>query len=143
MFGEIVLCLFPFTSGAPGKVRPALVLFDLPHDAVICRISSVPRSGPLDIPVGDWQSAALLSPSVVRLDRLVTAEKAIFLSRLGTLSATDAGAVQGMESIYAVVTLLFLPAIPLGQSGGLTLPQTIEIFGIGGGLGGELGEGNF
>jgi mRNA interferase MazF len=94
MFGEIVLCQFPFTSGAPGKVRPALVLFDLPQDAIICRITSVPRSGLLDIPLSDWHSAGLLMPSVVRLDRLVTAEKAIFLRRLGFLSAADAGSVR-------------------------------------------------
>jgi len=32
MFGEIVLCDFPFSSGTAGKVRPALVLFDLHQD---------------------------------------------------------------------------------------------------------------
>ena len=40
MFGEIFLCEFPFTSGAAGKVRPALILFDLKTDVLICRITS-------------------------------------------------------------------------------------------------------
>jgi len=94
MFGEIYICRFPFTSGTGGKVRPALVLFDLSHDAVICRVTSVPRSGPLDITLADWQTAGLLKPSVVRLDRLVTAEKIIFIRCLGVLSAADLAAVR-------------------------------------------------
>ena len=95
MFGEIFLCQFPFTSGAISKVRPALVLFDLGPDALICRVTSVPRSGALDVSLNDWQAAGLLKPSVARLNRLVTAERnAIFLRRLGMLSATDQAAVR-------------------------------------------------
>ena len=94
MFGQIVLCDFPFSSGTAGKVRPALVLFDLHQDAVICRVTSVARTGPLDVPLSDWQSAGLLKPSVARIDRLVTAQKTIFLRVLGTRSSADAGAVR-------------------------------------------------
>ena len=94
MFGEIFLCQFPFTSGAVSKTRPALVLFDLLQDAVICRVTSVPRSGPLEVSLNDWQAAGLLKPSVARLDRLVTAEKTIFLRRLGVLSPADQAAVR-------------------------------------------------
>ena len=54
MFGEVFLCQFPFTSGTAGKVRPALVLFDLQQDAVICRITSVSRTGALDVTLNDW-----------------------------------------------------------------------------------------
>jgi mRNA interferase MazF len=94
MFGEIHLCEFPFTSGAAGKVRPALALFDLQQDVIICRITGILRSGPLDVALRDWQSAGLLKPSIARLDRIVTAEKTIFLRRLGVLSPTDAQAVR-------------------------------------------------
>jgi mRNA-degrading endonuclease toxin of MazEF toxin-antitoxin module len=83
VFGEVHICQFPHTSGAPGKVRPVLVLFDLGADALVCRVTSVPRS-----------AAGLLKPSVARLDRLLTAEKTIFLRRLGTLSRQDAQAVR-------------------------------------------------
>ena len=95
MFGEVVLCEFPFTSGSASKIRPALVLFDLKEDAIICRVTSVTRSGVLDITLSDWQAAGLLKPSVARLDRIVTAEKRIFLRRLGVLSNADADAVRG------------------------------------------------
>ncbi len=94
MFGDVYICEFPFTSGVGSKVRPALVLFDLPHDAVICRITSVLRAGPLDVTLNDWQTAGLLKPSVARLDRIVTAEKTIFLRKLGQLSAADLQAVR-------------------------------------------------
>jgi mRNA interferase MazF len=94
MFGEVVLCQFPFSSGAGAKIRPALVLFDLQRDAIISRITSVPHATPLDVRLNDWQAAGLLKPSVARVGRIVTAEKAIFLRRLGVLSAVDANAVR-------------------------------------------------
>jgi len=94
MFGEVFICRFPFTSGAAGKIRPALVLFDLHDDAIICRVTSAFRSGPLDVVLTDWRTAGLLKPSVARLDRIVTAEKAIFIRRLGVLSPSDLQAVR-------------------------------------------------
>ena len=50
----------------------------------------------LDIALLDWQEAGLLRPSVARLDRLVTAERTVFLRRLGVLSKRDRGAVRGI-----------------------------------------------
>ena len=94
MFGDVFICEFPFTSGATSKIRPALVLFDLEHDAIVCRITSVLRTGPLDIRLNDWNSAGLLKPSIARLDRIVTAEKAVFLRQLGSLSTVDLAAVR-------------------------------------------------
>jgi mRNA-degrading endonuclease toxin of MazEF toxin-antitoxin module len=88
-FGDIFICRFPFTSGDISKPRPALVLFDLGPDVVICRITSVQHTGGLDISVADWASAGLAKPSVVRLNRLVTAEKTLLGTRLGELSAVD------------------------------------------------------
>lgn len=89
MFGEIFLCEFPFTSGTTSKRRPALVLFDLPEDVIICRVTSIHYSGPCDVAIADWSAAGLLKPSVARLDRIITAEKRILLRKLGTLSASD------------------------------------------------------
>ena len=94
MFGDVFLCEFPFTSGASSKIRPALVLFDLGQDAIICRVTSVLRTGALDVALKDWQAAGLLKPSVARLGCVVTAEKSIFLRRLGVLSSEDQKAVR-------------------------------------------------
>jgi mRNA-degrading endonuclease toxin of MazEF toxin-antitoxin module len=85
---------FPFTSGEISKPRPALVLFDLGVDVVICRITSVQHAGLLDVPVSDWTAAGLIKPSVVRLNRLVTAEKSLLRTRLGELSDADKESVR-------------------------------------------------
>jgi len=93
-FGEVFICRFPFTSGSQSKPRPALVLFDLGQDVLICRITSRQSTGPLDIALQDWSAAGLAKPSVARLDRLVTAEKTLLHVRLGELSAADQTAVR-------------------------------------------------
>lgn len=93
-FGEIFICRFPFTSGQLSKARPALVLFDLGLDVVICRITSSQHSGRFDVAVGDWAAAGLAKPSVIRLSRLVTAEKSLLRPRLGELSTADKDAVR-------------------------------------------------
>jgi mRNA interferase MazF len=94
MFGDVYLCQFPFTSGAASKIRPALVLFDLPWDVILSRVTSAPHAGPLDVRISDWRSAGLLRPSIARLDRIVTAEKTVLVRRLGVLSAMDLQAVR-------------------------------------------------
>ncbi|MBA3915794.1 MAG: type II toxin-antitoxin system PemK/MazF family toxin [Acidobacteriales bacterium] len=99
MFGEVFTCQFPLTSGAVGKLRHALVLFDLEQDAIVCRVTSVHRAGPLDVTLKDCRLRDWLKPSIARLDRLVTAEKSIFLRRLGVLSAADLDAVRGAWNI--------------------------------------------
>lgn len=93
-FGDIFICRFPFTSGGIGKPRPALVLFDLGADAVICRVTSVMHASALDVPVLDWHAAGLAKPSVVRLNRIVTAEKTLLHARLGQLSMSDQQSVR-------------------------------------------------
>jgi len=61
---------------------------------MICRITSVLHSGPLDILLNDWAQAGLAKPSVARLDRLVTAEKTLLRRRLGQVSANDEAAIR-------------------------------------------------
>lgn len=94
MFGEIVLCQFPFSSGNGSNIRPALVLFDLGGDSVICRVTSVLYTGRLDVLLKDWRATGLLKPVSARLERIITAEKTIFLRYLGTLTSQDAEAVR-------------------------------------------------
>ncbi len=94
MFGEIFIVQFPFTSGAFSKPRPALVLFDLGQDVLICRVTSVLHSDSSDVTIKDWPRAGLAKPSVARLDRLVTAEKGVLGRRLGVLSPADQFAIR-------------------------------------------------
>ena len=94
MFGEVFLYQFPFTSGASSKIRPALVLFDLQPDVIICRLTSILYNDPFDVRLNIWASSGLLKPSVARLDRIITAEKTIFFKRLGVLSVSETEAVR-------------------------------------------------
>ena len=100
MFGEVFIIQFPFTSGAFSKPRPALVLFDLDQDALICRVTSVLRVAPLDVMITDWEHAGLAKPSVARIDRLVTAEKGLLGRRLGILSPADQSAIRAAWKRY-------------------------------------------
>ena len=94
MFGEVHLFRMPSTDGADCKLRPVLVLFDLEADAVVCRITSVLRTGVLDVILSGWTEEGLLKPSVARLDRIVTMEKTLLVKKLGKLSSADLESVR-------------------------------------------------
>jgi mRNA interferase MazF len=103
MLGEVFICDFPFTSGFGSKIRPVLFLFDLQNDAIVCRITSVIRTGPLDLVLMDWLSAGLLKPSSARLDRIMTVEKSIFIRRLGILSSADLDSVRSLWNKHFIL----------------------------------------
>ena len=94
MFGEVHLFRMPATDGAAGKLRPVLVLFDLEEDAVVCRITSVLRTGTLDVLLTEWLEEGLLKASVARLDCVVTVEKSLLVKKLGQLTPVDLDAVR-------------------------------------------------
>ena len=93
-FGDVYICLFPFTSGRDAKPRPVLILRDLDPDCLVCRITSVPHQGFLDLPVTHWQDAGLEKPSTIRLSRLVTIEKVLLRLRIGRLAPDDLALVR-------------------------------------------------
>ncbi len=94
MFGEIYLCRFPFTDGVGAKIRPALVLFDLGEDAIICRVISQIGRGPLVVSITEWRTAGLIKASYAKLDRIITAQKTVFLKKLGHLSERNLAEVR-------------------------------------------------
>src|ERR1043166_3887908 len=72
-FGDIVLVYFPFTSQTASKKRPAIVISSreyntTPPDVVIAAVTSQVRAklGLGDVVVGDWNSAGLLKPPVLK-----------------------------------------------------------------------------
>jgi mRNA interferase MazF len=88
--GELVLLAFPFSSETGAKQRPALVLLDAgDDDLVVARVTTQQYNSPLDHPIRDLQAAGLLAPSVIRLHKLATLEKALVRRRLGRLSGDD------------------------------------------------------
>jgi mRNA interferase MazF len=71
-----------------------LVLRDLDADCLVCRITSVPHQGFLDLPVTYWREAGLEKPSTMRLSRLLTVEKSLLRLRIGRLEPADLALVR-------------------------------------------------
>lgn len=97
--GSIVVVDFPATSGSPGKRRPSVVIYDSGDaDIVIAKLTTKGRSSSCDVALNDWSAAGLRAPSVRRLHKLLTIEKAMVRSVMGSLSANDRVAVAGILS---------------------------------------------
>jgi mRNA interferase MazF len=76
--GDVLLLEFPFTSEAGLKRRPAVVILDAGDaDVVVARITTQPYATGFDVAITNWQGVGLLAPSVIRLHKLATIEKAL------------------------------------------------------------------
>lgn len=93
--GQVVLFTFPQTDLEPGKLRPALVLRQLPgehDDWLVCMISTQIRRGVtgLDEVVAETdielRAMGLKKPSVIRVSRLAVVTGNIFHGCVGELS---------------------------------------------------------
>ena len=95
--GDVVLVDFPFSDGAGGKVRPALVVQNdrdnqKIHKTVIAMITgnlrrrNDPSHFLIDPADADGASAGLAGLSVVSCNNLFTIDQAAILRRLGHLS---------------------------------------------------------
>ncbi len=93
---QIVLFKFPHTDHTDGKLRPALVLRQLPgeyNDWLICMISSqldqkIPNFDEMISPEdSDFQQSGLKLPSIIRISRLAVASEDIFIGKLGEVDS--------------------------------------------------------
>jgi len=93
--GQVVLFRFPQTDQGGGKLRPALVLRDLPgkyDDWLICMISSqLPRQiqGLDEIITSedpDFEQSGLKLPSVIRGSRITVVAEGILLGKIGEIA---------------------------------------------------------
>ncbi len=93
--GMIVLFRFPHVDLEQGKLRPALLLGQLPgdhDDQLICMISSqlhhaVPDFDELCLLSDeDFPSSGLKKPSLIRIGRLAVVEGRILVGSLGTIA---------------------------------------------------------
>lgn len=88
--GDVVIIIFPFTTGVETKKRPALVLLDTnDEDIVVARITGEFCTTEFDVPITDWQQAGLKLASFVRLHKLYTLGKQRVERHLGTLTISD------------------------------------------------------
>lgn len=83
-------------------MRPALVVFDSGDaDVLVAPVTTQLYERQFDVPVHDWQPAGLLAPSVVRLHKLATLEKALIRRTLGQLQPPDRRQV--VETLRTIV----------------------------------------
>jgi len=88
MKGDVVVLPFPFTDLTKSQKRPALVVAKLQgDDLILCQITSQARIDDYAIPIAndDFEKGNLNLASVVRPNRLFTADKSIILYKIGCL----------------------------------------------------------
>jgi len=92
--GDVILVAFPSTDLTRGKLRPALVLAEMPgrhKDVLLAMISSkthqfiVGFDELIKTSDSDFSSSGLKTTSVIRLSRLATVEKRIIVAKLGEI----------------------------------------------------------
>lgn len=102
--GDVVLCRYPFSSGAGAKVRPAVIVQNdrnnqrLTNVIVAAITTTTHRSGePTQLfidpgtPEGQW--SGLLRPSVVTCENLATIEQSLVIRTLGRMPASLMGSL--------------------------------------------------
>jgi mRNA interferase MazF len=94
--GDVVLVRFPFTELAATKKRPALLLAQTARSArhqlaTVAMITSQVEglTLPGDVRLGEWKSAGLLHPSILRLAKIATIDGDLVDTTLGHLARSD------------------------------------------------------
>ncbi|MGF7079152.1 type II toxin-antitoxin system PemK/MazF family toxin [Mucilaginibacter sp. UYCu711] len=86
--GDIVLIKFPFTDNTTFKKRPALIIKDTNDgDIIVCRITSKLYNTPYDIELKEWDKYGLKLPSVIRIHKLASLEKAMVDFKFGEIDS--------------------------------------------------------
>lgn len=86
--GEVVVLPFPFTDLSFAKKRPALVVANLSgDDLILCQITSQARFDEysINLETGDFATGSLQQNSMIRPNRLFTADRSIILYKIGLL----------------------------------------------------------
>ena len=90
--GQIVLFKFPLADKSDTKLRPALVIREIPGrygDWLACMISSqlsqqvAGFDEVMDTKATDWEKSGLRIPSVIRVARVAVVHESVFLGGIG------------------------------------------------------------
>jgi mRNA-degrading endonuclease toxin of MazEF toxin-antitoxin module len=93
--GEILLATLVFSSQTGAKKRPVIVVRDAgDDDLLVAPVTSQAARSTYDVILNHWQQAGLRLPSIVRLDKLATIEKATVLRNLGRPGEEDLARVK-------------------------------------------------
>ena len=91
--GDIVVLNFPFSDLRGAKRRPALVLADLTgNDIILCQITSIATKDiyAIQIENDDYIKGTLKTESVIRPNKVFTADKSLILYTACTIGADKA-----------------------------------------------------
>ena len=102
--GMIVVLLFPFSDLRSAKKRPALVVATLSGDDVICcQITSEARfdNYAVILKEGDFKVGSLQQTSVIRPNRLFTADRSLISYVVGSLNEAKVKEVE--EELVAIL----------------------------------------
>ena len=84
--GDIVLIPFPFTDLTGSKNRPALILLPGQLDVTVCFISTqLHWQEPTDLLLQPNATNGLKKPSLVRIGKIATIDKALLIGKLGNI----------------------------------------------------------
>ena len=86
--GDVVVLSFPFSDLSTTKRRPALIAANLEGDDIIlCQITSKIRADAYSIFLkdSDFRKGSLKAESIIRPNKLFTADKSIILYKIGDL----------------------------------------------------------
>jgi len=101
--GEIYSMPFPFTNLKDAKIRPVLVLQDLPgDDCIVCMITTQLVSSQYALPIAPSDTERKsVKPGCIRPDRLVTCEKKCLLAKIDKLKHEKLNAaLQATKNIF-------------------------------------------
>jgi mRNA interferase MazF len=88
--GDIVLIPFPFTDLSGNKLRPAVVLAEARLDLTVCFITSqLQWQEATDVLVQPRDPNGIKKPSLIKLNKIATLDKALALGKIGVLNAVE------------------------------------------------------
>lgn len=95
--GDIVLIPFPFTDLTGKKSRPALVLIDHDNDITVSFITSkINWREEFDFLIIAEEQNGLKKDSILRVGKITTLEKNLVIGKLGSISSTELGKIDGL-----------------------------------------------
>ena len=100
--GEIVSIPFPFTDLTAVKNRPALILISTEYDVTVSFITSqIKWQEENDVRLEPDDLNGLKKPSLIRLSKLTTIDKALVIGKLGSLKDLELEQVnQGLINLF-------------------------------------------
>ncbi|MBI2564399.1 type II toxin-antitoxin system PemK/MazF family toxin [Candidatus Woesearchaeota archaeon] len=86
--GNVVILLFPFSDLSSAKKRPAVIVAKLTgNDSILAQITSVERKDEyaINLTSKDFKQGSLPQESIIKPNKLFTADKSLIFHKAGTL----------------------------------------------------------